>query len=63
MNKYLNIRVILIEKINNEHHLSDVELVKENWNEGKHPKQCTGFCKIGPTVFASWCTTCLWSDY
>jgi hypothetical protein len=35
--------------------------VKDNWIDGKHPKECTGKCLLFGCVYAE-CSTCRWSE-
>ena len=57
------IRVILIEKINNEFHFKKIPVVEENWPEGEHPEQCKGKCSLTIGVFSISCSVCGWDDY
>lgn len=63
MTQELNIRTILIEKINNQYHLSKLEIVQNNWKEGKHPKQCKGNCKLENGFMMTICRSCNWDDF
>ncbi len=57
------IRVVLIEKIKNEYHLSNLELVKNTWEQGKHPTSCKGNCQLTNGFMMTFCVSCGWDNY
>lgn len=56
-------KVVLIEKINNDIPYSKLQIVKEAWNNGDHPKECVGACKLQGGVFSTTCSVCGWDSY
>jgi len=63
VNKEIYIKIVLIEKTGKEYHFSNLENVKENWKEGKHPRQCKGICKIVSGFMMTTCIGCGWDDF
>ena len=57
------IKVVLIEKIGNEYHLSRLELIKKTWKQGKHPEQCKGNCQLEVGFMMTICKSCAWDNY
>ena len=37
--------------------------VRENWADGKHPKDCTGKCDVTGAGCITVCHGCGWDDY
>lgn len=56
-------KVVLIEKINNEYHLSKLPLIQQLWKQGKHPQQCKGNCQLQDGFMMTFCKICGWDDY
>jgi hypothetical protein len=62
LKKEIYIKVVLIEKIRNEYHLSNIEVVKKNWRKGRHPEQCKGNCELQGGFMMTHCKSCGWVD-
>ncbi len=60
--KEVYIKVVLTEKLGKEYHFSNLETVKKNWKEGKHPEECKGVCNLTNGFMMKFCTSCGW-DY
>lgn len=67
MNSFLKntteIRVVIIEKVNNEYHYKKIPLVQKTWKNSQHPYECHGKCDLQPGVFSNTCITCGWDDF
>lgn len=55
-------RIVLVEKTN-AYPLRKLEIVKQTWRKGKHPKTCIGNCKMQSGVFAEYCNVCGWDNF
>lgn len=59
MSTDIAIRIVLMEKYTKNYFpYRNVYNVKKTWVDSKHPKKCTGFCKLQNGVFSVECTHC-----
>jgi hypothetical protein len=63
MEKSIKVRVVLIEKIKNEHPYKKLEIVQKIWINGQHPKSCKGICKINSGFMMEQCVNCGWDNF
>lgn len=63
MGKSIKVRVVLIEKIKNEHPYKKLQIVQKHWINGKHPESCKGICDIQSGFMMDQCINCGWDNF
>ena len=62
-NKSENVRVVILEKINNKYLYKKTEAAKNTWRDGLHPECCIGACELKDGIFSEQCTSCGYDTY